>query len=189
MSPFQSSLATERGWVDPLTLPKYGDASEVAGNAPDDTKQLTLNTLGAYGVGDADCFAYAVGRQIRIADMNTESKGDKMEVVVVSEVQVTKEMLNGAGLMHGGCLCYLIDNCAAFPLVALGVMQNTNGVGVTQALNIFFHAPASLQTCMRITSTSVTLGGRIMTSRCEVTDKASGRMIASALLGKMQPKL
>ena len=66
---------------------------------------------------------------------------------------------------------------------------------------------------MRITSTSVTLGGRIMTSRCEVrhspytrpgsvpdacasasspgqvTDKASGRMIASALLGKMQPKL
>ena len=35
-------------------------------------------------------------------------------------------------------------SCAAFPLVALGVMQKTNGVGVTQALNILFHAPASL---------------------------------------------
>ena len=78
-------------------------------------------------------------------------------------------MLNGAGLVHGGCLCYLIDkcvasvpcgdivldpnapgrarvatSCAAFPLVALGIMQKTNGVGVTQALNVFFHAPASL---------------------------------------------
>lgn len=72
---------------------------------------------------------------------------------------------------------------------------------------------------MRITSTSVTLGNRIMTSRCEVsthdilfssrffrtcvssryhhftlmyrtyqiTDKKSGRVIASALLSKMQP--
>ncbi|EJF59679.1 hypothetical protein BD309DRAFT_965599 [Dichomitus squalens] len=189
MPTFQSSLATERGWVDPLTLPKYGDASEVAGNAPEDAKQLTLNTLGSYGVGDIDCFAYAVGRRIRITEMNVERKGDKTEVVVISEVQVTKEMLNGAGLVHGGCLCYLIDNCASFPLVALGVLQNANGVGVTQAINIFFHAPASLQTCMKITSTSVTLSGRIMTSRCEIVDKASGRMIASALLGKMQPKL
>ena len=90
MPPFQSSLATERGWVDPHALPKYGDAADVAGNAPADAKQLTLNTLGAYGVGDADCFAHAVGRQIRITEMNQERKGDKAEVVVVSEVQVTK---------------------------------------------------------------------------------------------------
>ena len=90
MPPFQSSLATSRGWVDPLALPKYGDAAEVSGNAPADAKQLTLNTLGAYGVGDTDCFAYAVGRQIRIAEMNVERKGDKAEVVVVSGVQVTK---------------------------------------------------------------------------------------------------
>ena len=90
MPPFQSSLATERGWVDPHALPKYGDAADVAGNAPADAKQLTLNTLGAYGVGDADCFAHAVGRQIRITEMNQERKGDKAEVVVASEVQVTK---------------------------------------------------------------------------------------------------
>ena len=90
MRTFQSSLATERGWVDPLALPKCGDASQVAGNAPDDAKQLTLNTLGSYGVGDMDCFAYAVGRRIRIAEMNVERKGDKTEVVVVSEVQVAK---------------------------------------------------------------------------------------------------
>ncbi|KAI0717831.1 HotDog domain-containing protein [Cerioporus squamosus] len=186
-STFKSRLATERGWVDPHVMPKYMDASDVAGNASDEVKQLTLNTLGAYGVGDTDCFAYTVGRRIRITEMNIEQKGEKMEVAVVAEVQASKGMLNGAGTVHGGCICYLIDNCASFPLVALGLIKNINGVGVTQALNIFFHAPASIDTCMQITSTSVTLGGRIMTSRCEITDKKTGRMIASALLGKMQP--
>ncbi|RPD55480.1 hypothetical protein L226DRAFT_469898 [Lentinus tigrinus ALCF2SS1-7] len=186
-STFKSRLATERGWVDPHVMPKYMDASEVTGNASFEAKQLTLNTLGAYGVGDTDCFAYTVGKRIRITEMNVEQKGEKMEVTVVAEVQASKGMLNGAGTVHGGCLCYLIDNCASFPLVALGVLKNINGVGVTQALNVFFHAPASIDTCMQITSTSVTLGGRIMTSRCEITDKKSGRMIASALLGKMQP--
>ncbi|KAI0800037.1 HotDog domain-containing protein [Fomes fomentarius] len=187
MPVFASRLATERGWVDPHALPMYMDASEVTGNAPHHVKQLTLNTLGAYGVGNEDCFAHIVGRRIRIIHIEIEQKGDKSEVTVLADVQATRGMLNGAGTVHGGCLCYLIDNCASFPLVALGILRNTNGVGVTQSMNVLFHAPASLETCMQIKSVSVTLGGRIMTSRCEVTDKASGRMIASALLGKMQP--
>ncbi|KAI0633959.1 hypothetical protein C8Q77DRAFT_1217320 [Trametes polyzona] len=187
MPAFSSRLATARAWVDPESLPTYLDAADIAGNVPHHIKQLTLNTLGAYGVGDRDCFAHTVGRRIRITDMNFEKKGEKTEVVVVAEAQACKEMLNGAGTVHGGCLCYLIDNCASFPLVALGLMQGLNGVGVSQAMNVFFHAPAAIDTCMRITSTSVTLGGRIMTSRCEISEKQSGRLIASALLSKMQP--
>ena len=97
---FASRLATENGWVDPHTLPDYMDPGAVAGNAPADAKQLTLNTLGAYGVGDADCFAHAVGRQIRITEMNQERKGDRAEVVVVSEVQVTKGACAPFGLLR-----------------------------------------------------------------------------------------
>ena len=41
-------------------------------------------------------------------------------------------------------IAHALYSCASFPLVALGVLHNTNGVGVTQAINIFFHAPASL---------------------------------------------
>ena len=33
-------------------------------------------------------------------------------------------------------------SCASFPLVALGLVQGVNGVGVSQALNVFFHSPA-----------------------------------------------
>ncbi|KAI0672566.1 hypothetical protein C8Q78DRAFT_971444 [Trametes maxima] len=184
---FSSRLATARAWVDPESLPTYLNAADIAGNAPENVKQLTLNTLGAYGVGNSDCFAYTVGRRIRIVEMNIYKKGEKMTAVVSAEVQACKEMLNGAGTVHGGCLCYLIDNCASFPLVALGILKNTNGVGVSEGMNVLFHAPASIDTCLRLTCTSITLGARVMTSRCEVTDKASGQMIASALLTKMQP--
>lgn len=35
-------------------------------------------------------------------------------------------------------------SCASMPLVALGILRGTNGVGVTQALNILYHSPVSL---------------------------------------------
>ncbi|KAI0364103.1 hypothetical protein BV20DRAFT_974806 [Pilatotrama ljubarskyi] len=185
--PLSSRLASPRAWVDPESLPDYKDPASIAGNAPRRVKQLILNTLGAYGIGSPRCFAHTVGRRIRIAEVNYRTDGPTTTAVVVADVQACQEMLNGAGTVHGGCLCYLVDNCASFPLIALGLIKNINGVGVTQAMTVSFHAPASIDTCMRITSTSVTLGSRIMTSRCEVSDKDTGQMIASALLSKMQP--
>ncbi|KAI0653735.1 HotDog domain-containing protein [Cubamyces menziesii] len=184
---FSSKLATSRAWVDPAALPDYLDPRAVSGNASDEVKRLTLNTLGAYGVGSTDSFAHAVGAQIRVTEISSDRRDGRVEVVVVAEVQACKEMLNGAGTVHGGCICYLIDNCASIPLVALGLMQDINGVGVSQAMSVLFHAPASIDTCMLVTSRTVTLGGRIMSARCEITDKQSGRMIASGMLAKMQP--
>lgn len=112
-------------------------------------------------------------------------------------------MLNGAGMLHGGCVAYLIDkwalnyraihesdtylrhSCCSTPLVVLGLVNHVNGVGVTQSMSIFFHAPAPMWaslieirvlhshyhysgTSLRIISTSIALGGRVMSSRCEV---------------------
>ncbi|OSD00590.1 hypothetical protein PYCCODRAFT_1446161 [Trametes coccinea BRFM310] len=187
MSRFSSRLASAKAWVEPAALPDYLDPSTVAGNASLEQKRLCLNTLGAYGLGDKDCFAYAVGARIRLTELRYETEGERIEVVAVAEVQACKEMLNGAGTVHGGCICYLIDNCASIPLVTLGLMRGINGVGVSQAMSVFFHAPASINTCMRITATSIALGTRIMSSRCEIKDKESGRPIASAILTKMQP--
>jgi acyl-coenzyme A thioesterase 13 len=70
-------------------------------------------------------------------------------------------MLNGAGMLHGGCVAYLIDkyvlvmlsqsllmttlnSCCSTPLVVIGIIHDVNGVGVTQAMNVLFHAPAPL---------------------------------------------
>lgn len=152
-------------------------------------KQLNSNTYFSYGVGDEDSFGYRVGKAVNFVEVNVDRKHERHDRLVsttVAELLVTKDMLNGAGMLHGGCVAYLVDNCCSTPLVVLGLIQSVNGVGVTQAMNVLFHSPASLGTRLRIISTSIALGGRVMTSRCEIVDKDSGRMIASAFLNKMQ---
>ncbi|RXW15455.1 hypothetical protein EST38_g10404 [Candolleomyces aberdarensis] len=174
-------------WVDPAALPNYGDTSSIEGNAPDYVKQLNYNTYIAYGVGDQDCFGHSVGKSVQFVEVNINRKHERkgrLEATTIAEVKVTRHMLNGAGMLHGGCLAYIVDNT---PLVVLGLIQNVNGVGVTQSMNVLFHAPAPLGTILRIVSSSVSLGGRVMSSRCEVLDKESGRIVASAFLNKMQP--
>ncbi|KAI0299361.1 hypothetical protein B0F90DRAFT_1728151, partial [Multifurca ochricompacta] len=83
-------------------------------------------------------------------------------------------MVNGAGAAHGGCIAYLVDNCAGIPLVVLGLLQGINGVGVTQSMQITYHAPALLGTQLLIVSTSVVLGKRVMNARCEVSQFLAG---------------
>lgn len=93
MSNFESRLSSAKAWVDPHTLPKYGDASEIAGNAPDNVKQLTNNTLGAYGVGDPDCFAHGVGKAIVMMELNVHRRGNKCEATAMAELVVSKSKL------------------------------------------------------------------------------------------------
>ncbi|KAJ7057834.1 HotDog domain-containing protein [Mycena amicta] len=180
--------SSSKAWVDPSALPDDVDVDVglIVGSAPEYVKQLVCNTFYSYGVGTPDAFGYAVGRATRFVEMN---RAGRMEALTVAEVTVTKHMLNGAGMLHGGCLTYLIDNCASTPLVALGLMSGTNGVGVTQGMNVLFHAPAPVGAILRITSSSISMGGRVMAARCEIVDKISGRVVASAFLNKMQPNV
>ncbi|KAJ7627978.1 HotDog domain-containing protein [Mycena polygramma] len=182
-----------KAWVEPAALPDdlNADIPAIAGNAPDYVKQLACNTFYSYGVGaHPDAFGYAVGRATRFVEMSVErcrERAGRMEARTVAEVVVTKHMLNGAGMLHGACVTYLIDNCASTPLVVLGLLHNTNGVGVTQGMNVLFHAPAAVGSLLQITSSSISMGSRVMSARCEITDKATGRVVASAFLNKMQP--
>ena len=90
MSFLESRLGSQTAWVDPASLPKYGDASEISGNAPAHVKQLTNNTLGAYGIGGQDSFAYSVGRRIKLVEVNVDRRGEKREATAVAEVVVSK---------------------------------------------------------------------------------------------------
>ena len=80
-------------------------------------------------------------------------------------------------------------SCSSSSLVALGVAKGLDYSGMSQALNIIWHGPAPVYvspysghrtTCLMITlwssgtklkivSTSVVVGGRVMTARCEVS--------------------
>ncbi|KIJ59882.1 hypothetical protein HYDPIDRAFT_64131, partial [Hydnomerulius pinastri MD-312] len=179
-----------KAWIDPASLSNCGDASQIQGNVSPHVKQLILNTFVAYGAGDEHCFGHSVAKAVTFVDISayeSQEKHGRMEAITVAEVVVNKSMLNGAGMLHGGCVAFLIDNCCSTPLVALGLIQNVNGVGVTQAMNVFFHSPAPAGSCLRIVSTSIAMGGRIMSARCEVINKQTGGVVASAYLNKMQP--
>ena len=106
MSTFGSRLASSKNWVEPASLPKYGDASEIRGNASDLVKQLTSNTLGAYGVGDVNCFAYHVGRDIKITEVNVDKRGEKLEAEVIEEVVVSQREFSPPFYV---CLPFLLD--------------------------------------------------------------------------------
>ncbi|KAJ3512192.1 hypothetical protein NLJ89_g3666 [Agrocybe chaxingu] len=139
------SSETGKAWVDPASLPHYHHASPIGGNAPDYVKQLNYNTFMCYGVGEDDCFGSKVGKAVRFIEVNVNRKLEKqgrLEATTIAEIEVTKHMLNGAGMLHGGCVAYLIDNCCSTPLVVLGLIQSVNGVGVTQSMNVLFHSPA-----------------------------------------------
>ncbi|KAF5325291.1 hypothetical protein D9619_009541 [Psilocybe cf. subviscida] len=182
-----SSSSEKKAWVNPASLPTHPHPTFIGGNAPEYVKQLNYNTFMAYGVGEEESFGFRVGRAVRFTEVNVNRKMERqgrLEATTIAEVEVVKHMLNGAGMLHGGCLAYLIDNT---PLVVLGLIQSVNGVGVTQSMTVLFHSPAPRGTCLQIVSTSMSLGGRVMSSRCEILDKHSGRLIASATMSKMQP--
>jgi acyl-coenzyme A thioesterase 13 len=61
VQPLQQKISLQL--IGPFSLPKYGDASTIGGNAPDFIKQLVSNT---YGVGDETCFAHSIERVTEI---------------------------------------------------------------------------------------------------------------------------
>ncbi|KAG1725347.1 HotDog domain-containing protein [Suillus paluster] len=184
-----SSYSSRKAWVDPKSLANCGDASQIQGNVSPYVKQLVLNAFIAYGAGDEHCFGHSIAKAVKFIDISVRDRQGRMEATTVAEFVVSKSMLNGAGILHGGCLAFLIDNCCSTPLVALGLIRNTNGVGVTQSMNVMFHSPSPAGSCLRIISTSVAMGARIMSARCEVVNEKTGGVAASAYLNKMQPKI
>lgn len=45
-------------------------------------------------------------------------------------------------VLRGRSLSDAFPSCASFPLTALGIATGLNGVGVSQTLTIYWHAPA-----------------------------------------------
>ncbi|KAH9990227.1 HotDog domain-containing protein [Russula compacta] len=179
-------------WVDPRALPDSSSRYKVAditGNVPQDVKRLTCNTLASYGIGGGDGGAFGVGEALEVTEMHVVQKLQRLGRFGSSNVlslSSTTGMVNGAGVAHGGCIAYILDNS---PLVVLGLLRGINAVGVTQNMHITYHAPAPLGTHLRIVSTSVALGKRVMNARCEVSDKKTGRLIATGFVSRMQPLL
>ncbi|KAI9574329.1 hypothetical protein HD554DRAFT_1989914, partial [Boletus coccyginus] len=104
---------------------------------------------------------------------------------VVLEVTVTEDMLNSSGKMHGACTAHLVDVCTTLSIAAMSLANGGEGsAGRSQAINVIYHAPASLQ--LRLINTSTTIGARVWNARIEIWDVTHHRLVASATHVKME---
>ena len=91
-SPILESLSP-KAWVEPASLPDYGDISSIGGNAPEYVKRLNHNTYMSYGVGGEDRFGYEVGTSVKFVEVNVNRKLERqgrLEATTVAEIKVTK---------------------------------------------------------------------------------------------------
>ncbi|KZP21616.1 hypothetical protein FIBSPDRAFT_788193 [Athelia psychrophila] len=162
---------------------------DIAGNCAPETKLTVARWLYIFthrGTGFGD----RIGSRVKITEISVSgmpNEPEKKEARVVAEIIVDEDMTNPQGVIHGGCSMYLVDILSTLPLSALDFEQGGAGnAGVSQAIHTVFHAPARMGDNLRIVSTSLSVGGRTMTCRCEIWDTTNHRLVVSATQVKMQ---
>jgi len=189
---------------DALTTTTTTNTSQILGNAPEDIKRLlssphqyfesfksrnsrfTSNrssTLPPFG--DAIC------ERLRVTEISILEKPDepsKLEGRIVIETEVSEDMLNGGGHIHGGCSAFLIDMCSSLAITVLSLGTTGKPLpSVSQSLNVVYHSPAGLGETIRLVNTSLTLGARAQSARTEIWNVTKHRLVASGVHIKMQP--
>ncbi|KAI0071830.1 hypothetical protein K474DRAFT_1701368 [Panus rudis PR-1116 ss-1] len=170
----------------PPAPPPNDDATAIRGNMSTEDKQLVANIL-AYHVRHypgSTAFAHDVMKDMKVVEVNVRdvSRGDAAphkEAECVFEITVADGMLNIHDALHGGCAAHMMDYVTFSSLFALGISQRIDASGVSQTMNITWYAPAPRGTVLRFVSTTLSLGGRIESSRAEVYNKATGRLLIS----------
>jgi len=158
----------------------------IKGNVDIDVKKHVAGVLSLFMDRGDRGFADTIGARIRVKEISINqhpNSAKRKQGVVICELEVEQDMINGAGNMHGGCSAYLIDICTSLPLAAV-----TGGyAGVSQSINMIYHAPAPQGTKLRIISQTVTTGSRALSSRGEIWDIENERLVASGTHVKMAP--
>lgn len=189
ITPLQSSLSAQAFMKRPLDLEIVNG---IKGNAPPEVKQMPLKWLMLFRQR-GNSFATSVAQRLRVTEVNILPSPDdskKLEGKVVCEVDVTPDMCSARGVLHEGCIAFLVDECIASSMsVAISAEGRASSPGVTQTMNLMFHASANVGTKLRIVSTTMASGLQSNAGRCEVWDSKNHRLLASGAMLLMPPSL
>lgn len=154
------------------------------GNLPPEQKQ-GLETIMYDVMSRSDLFGASIGRRVVITEASIVPKAEeasRTEARVVCEVTVEEDMLNPGRSLHGGCAAFLIDSCSTLVFIAAG-----RSAGVSASMDVVYHAPATLGSKLRIVSTAMAIGARIMSARTEIWDDTKKRLCVTGIHVKMEP--
>ncbi|KAI6146124.1 HotDog domain-containing protein [Pisolithus tinctorius] len=160
-----------------MDVREHVDISLIGGNVSTKLKQAFFDAFFAR-IKNAKAKRYK-GFEPEIA---SRTEPEKLEARTVFEISVGEDMVNLNGALHGGCSALLIDNCSRMPVILLG-LATTGRVefGVSKSLNILYHGPAMVGDRLRIVSTTLSYGSRVLTSCCEIWDATNHRLVASGV--------
>ncbi|KAG8915567.1 hypothetical protein FRC03_007086 [Tulasnella sp. 419] len=160
---------------------RYPDVHSIPGSASLEEKQVLVGAMIAW-MRKASWFAGTIGQRLKITRVDIVPSPDGNEkrknASVECEIVVEEDMVNAFGTVHGGCSGFLVDVCSTLPLIVLSDAKWGSG-GISQGLNVVFHAPALAGSLLHIKACSVAVGGRSATARCEIWDKKRQLLIAS----------
>jgi len=161
--------------------------SQIGGNAPPESKKFVMDMLRSM-MRKGRGFADTVGGRLSITQVSILNKSEepsRVEGRVVAEITAQEDMLNGAGYVHGGCLMYLIDNCALLCLAIMDKNATLGFPGLSLAIDTVFHAPAGEGDRLRVVATTMAIGSRVKSARVEIWDAKRHRLVASGVEVKM----
>jgi acyl-CoA thioesterase len=125
---------------------------------------------------EADALAEAVGVALFARDIAAQSLGMTLEAVAPGvarlAMRVRDDMLNGHGMCHGGLIFTLADTAFAY------ACNSRNDSAVAAAAEIQFLSPGRAGEILVAVARERTLSGRVGVYDVDVTDRASGRIVA-----------
>lgn len=177
---------------DYLATPLSPSATaHIEGNASRELKEVPLKWYNIFRTLGKGGFGYEAGKRIVVKELSiqpTVNDPSKMEARLVCEIEVTADMCDGMGMLHQGCMAFLMDEGSAIALLVMNIHEGgENSIGVSQTLNILYHAAAPLGTRLRIINRSVTAGGEMDCCRSEIWDLDKHRLIVSVTQIQMAP--
>ncbi|KAI0920800.1 hypothetical protein AcW1_005026 [Taiwanofungus camphoratus] len=178
------------GQTSPAMVPHWKNSMEgVQSNLSPETVERMVEALSGMSVEGE--FGYAIETRLKTKELfvNRREEDGKLQARVVHEITVSKDMLNAADSIHGGCIAYLIDICSSVPLSLIGIVTNGAVFLVSQAINTIYHGGSGLGAKLKITSMTTAVGGRVMSARTEIWDVTNQRLVASGTHVKMQPSV
>jgi len=168
----------------------------IAGNASPEIKKFVEILPAKFSSSEgrkSEGFAYTISTSMILSEVSVlrnPEEPSKWKGRVVWDLTVSPDMLNSEGTVNGGCLAFLIDQCASMPNIALGVaLEGSARYRVTQSLDIVHHSPAVLGDKLRLVSTTIDNTDETMSARTEIWNSSKQRLVASGVLMQMYPSL
>jgi len=164
--------------------------ADITGNAPVEIKELPIKWL-TFFRGKGPGFASSILSRVKVTDVSIlPSREDplKLEGKVTCEVEVTTDMCNERGVLAQGCLVTLLDEGTNLSMAVASAAEGSwQSVGVSQTINVFFHAPATIGVKLRLVHSSMASDSRINSARSEIWDATNHRLVASGTQLAMSP--